>query len=81
MNINNESRFRVGTLVYSRTGLVTLFAWLLCGDFVYTLMENVMPVLPLLDQVGKMSAYCGLFGVLIIYPLCILLDHWGSTSQ
>jgi MFS family permease len=48
MNIHDESRFRVGTLIYSRAGLVTLFAWLLWGDFVYTLMENVMPhLLPL----------------------------------
>ncbi len=37
MNIHDESRFRVGTLVYSRAGLITLFAWLLWGDFVYTL--------------------------------------------
>jgi len=45
MNVHDEFRFRVGTLVYSRAGLVTLFAWLLWGDFVYTLMENVMPSL------------------------------------
>ncbi len=45
METNTDSRFRVGTLVYSRAGLVTLFAWLLWGDFVYTLMENVMPSL------------------------------------
>ena len=45
MNIHDESRFRVGTLIYSPAGLVTLFAWLLWGDFVYTLMENVMPAL------------------------------------
>ncbi|MEI8246651.1 MAG: MFS transporter [Lentisphaerota bacterium] len=48
MSNHDQSRFRVGTLVYSRAGLVTLFAWLLWGDFVYTLMENVMPhLLPL----------------------------------
>ena len=48
MNNHDPSRFRVGTLIYSRAGLVTLFAWLLWGDFVYTLMENVMPhLLPL----------------------------------
>ena len=45
MNIHDESRFRVGTLIYSPAGLVTLFAWLLWGDFVYTLMEAVMPAL------------------------------------
>lgn len=49
MNVQDESRFRIGTLVYSRAGLVTLFSWLLWGDFVYCLMENVLPhLLPLL---------------------------------
>lgn len=43
------STFTVGTLVYSRAGLVTLFGWLLWGDFVFTLMSYVMPsLLPLL---------------------------------
>jgi MFS family permease len=41
--------FTVGTLVYSRSGLVVLFSWLLWGDFVFTLMYNTMPsLLPLL---------------------------------
>lgn len=41
--------FRVGTLVYTRSALVVLFGWLLWGDFVFTLMEAVMPaLLPLL---------------------------------
>ena len=48
MNVHDPARFTVGTLVYSRAGLVALFGWLLWGDFVYTLMENVMPhLLPL----------------------------------
>ena len=34
--VHDPSRFRVGTLVYSRAGLVTLFARLLWGDFLYT---------------------------------------------
>lgn len=40
--------FTVGSLVYSRAGLFTLFGWLLWGDFSFTLMEtvwsNVMPL-------------------------------------
>lgn len=40
--------FTVGTLAYTRGGLVALFGWLLWGDFIFTLMENVMPsLLPL----------------------------------
>jgi MFS family permease len=41
--------FTVGTLVYSRSGLIVLFSWLLWGDFVFTLMYNTMPsLLPVL---------------------------------
>jgi maltose/moltooligosaccharide transporter len=36
-------RYTVGTLVYTRAGLITLFGWLLWGDFIFNLMENVMP--------------------------------------
>ena len=40
--------YRVGTLVYTSGGLVALFAWLLWGDFCWTLMEAVVPsILPL----------------------------------
>jgi MFS family permease len=42
-------QYRVGTLVYTRSGLLALFGWLLWGDFVFTLMESVMPsLLPLI---------------------------------
>lgn len=41
--------FNVGTLVYSRAGLITLFGWLLWGDFVFTIMNWVIPsLLPVL---------------------------------
>lgn len=37
--------FRAGSLVYTRAGLVTLFSWLLWGDFIYSFMESVLPCL------------------------------------
>ena len=37
--------FRCGTLTYTQMGLVSLFAWLLWGDFCYVLMESVTPSL------------------------------------
>lgn len=41
--------YMTGTLRYSRFGLATLFFWLLWGQFIYQLMETVIPgVLPLL---------------------------------
>ncbi len=40
--------FHCGTLTYTKVGLVSLFAWLLWGDFCFTLMEAVVPsILPL----------------------------------
>lgn len=39
----SPDRFRVGTLTYTRAGLVTLFLYLLWGDFCFTLMEAVVP--------------------------------------
>ncbi len=42
------SRMRVGTLSYTRAGLITLFVYLLWGDFCFTLMETVVPsIMPL----------------------------------
>lgn len=44
-----EGRYECGTLVYTKAGLFTLFAWLLWGDFCFTLMEAIWPnILPLL---------------------------------
>ena len=40
--------YKVGTLTYTKSGLFALFAWLLWGDFCFTLMEAVVPsVMPL----------------------------------
>ncbi len=39
---------RCGNLIYTRRGLLVIFAWLLWGDFCFTLMEAVVPsILPL----------------------------------
>jgi maltose/moltooligosaccharide transporter len=43
-----EKTFSCGSLLYSKKGLFALFAWMLWGDFCFTLMEAVVPsVLPL----------------------------------
>lgn len=46
--------YRCGTLTYTKAGLFLLFAWLLWGDFCFTLMEAVVPsILPLkLKELG-----------------------------
>ena len=38
-------RFKVGTLAYTKAGLITAFLFLLWGDFCFTLMETVVPTL------------------------------------
>lgn len=44
----DPNRFAVGTLRYTQLGIVSLFIWLLWGDFCFYLMETVIPnVLPL----------------------------------
>jgi Na+/melibiose symporter-like transporter len=44
----SSTRYRVGTLSYTSRGLMVLFAWMLWGDFCFTLMETVVPsILPL----------------------------------
>ncbi len=42
---SEEKVFRCGTLFYTKTGLISLFAWLLWGDFCFTIMETVVPTL------------------------------------
>lgn len=82
---------RCGTLSYTRRGLVALCAWLLWGDFCFTLMETVVPsILPLklksLDSPNTlisliMTTLPGLFNVTITPWLSFKSDRhrgpWG----
>ena len=47
-DVNSRKVYRCGTLTYTKVGLFMMFAWLLWGDFCFTLMEAVVPsILPL----------------------------------
>ena len=47
-NTSERKTYHCGTLTYTKMGLLAIFAWLLWGDFCFTLMEAVVPsVLPL----------------------------------
>jgi len=46
-SLDTTAIYRVGTLTYTKSGLVILFAWLLWGDVCFTLMEAVPGLLPL----------------------------------
>jgi|GEM_PF-161501 len=46
--VDLSESFHCGPIAYTKLGLTALFAWLLWGDFCFTLMEGVVPsVLPL----------------------------------
>lgn len=47
-NSEHAHTYRCGSLTYTKAGLFALVAWMLWGDFCYTLMEAVVPsILPL----------------------------------
>jgi len=54
--------YKVGTLSYTRSGLIAMFLWLLWGDFCFTIMETVVPtVLPVkLNGLGASNSIVGL---------------------
>lgn len=58
----NPGHFKVGTLSYTKAGLITVFLYLLWGDFCFTLMETVVPsILPLkLNAIGAPNWLLGL---------------------
>ncbi|HEY9250173.1 MAG TPA: MFS transporter, partial [Rariglobus sp.] len=41
----HPDRFKIGTLAYTKAGMITVFLFLLWGDFCFTLMETVVPTL------------------------------------
>jgi len=54
-SVSTSKTYSVGTLIYNRKGLIVLFAWMLWGDFCFTLMEAVVPsILPL--KLGALGA-------------------------
>ncbi len=59
---HDPNRLQVGTLKYTKAGLITLFLYLLWGDFCFTLMETVVPnILPLkLRDIGAPNWIVGL---------------------
>ena len=51
-----QTVYRCGTLTYTKIGLMTLFLWLLWGDFCFTLMTQLTPtLLPLMLKRHELS--------------------------
>ena len=59
---SDPDRFKVGTLSYTKVGMITLILFLLWGDFCFTLMEIVVPsIMPLkFDSIGAPNWVIGL---------------------
>lgn len=84
----NQAVYRCGNLTYTKMGLVTIFVWLLWGDFCFTLMEAVVPsILPLklrhLESanwlIGAiMSTLPGIFNVTVCPWISFKSDRYRS---
>jgi len=59
----NEKTWSVGTIIYNKRSLITLFLWLLWGDFCFTVMETLVPaIMPLkLEQMSASNMLIGVF--------------------
>ena len=42
---SSPNLYRIGTLSYTKTALITLFIWMLWGDFCFWMMEALTPTL------------------------------------
>ena len=61
---NHANPMRVGTLTYTKAGLIVLFAWMLWGDFWFVMMESLIPeLLPL--SLKEFNASNALIGLLV----------------
>jgi len=71
-----HKQYHLGSLSYSRSRLISLFSWLLWGDFCANLMETVIPnVIPLrLRNLGCSSTLISIF--LTSVP-CLVLLFWN----
>jgi maltose/moltooligosaccharide transporter len=78
-----DTTFTVGTLSYTKAGLTALFAWLLWGDFVFTIMEAVVPtVLPLkLESLGASSTLMSVIMTTLPAILNMTVCPWVSFKS
>jgi Na+/melibiose symporter-like transporter len=78
-----QAVYRCGTLVYTKAGLISLFLWLLWGDFVFFLMEAVAPsIVPLrLEKLGASNATIGLMLTTIPYAMNMVMTPIVSFSS
>ncbi|MFH1024654.1 MAG: MFS transporter [Planctomycetota bacterium] len=92
VNKDGKQIFRCGPLTYTKMGLLTLFGWLLWGDFCFSMMETVIPrILPLrLKELGVsnmfmsfiMSTIPGIMDIAVGAPVSYKSDrHRGPLGR
>jgi MFS family permease len=81
--ITKHPLYYVGTLVYTRAGLASLFMWILWGDFCFTMMETVVPsIVPLrMRELQSPNWIMGLVLVTLPSILNVLLNPIISTAS
>ncbi len=74
--LEGQDRYTVGTLSYTKAGLFVLFGWLLWGDFCFSLMEKVLPVIYpvfLMNKLGASNKTVNILMVAIPQAMVVLL--------
>jgi L-asparagine transporter-like permease len=76
-------RYTVGTLTYSKMGLVALFGWLLWGDFCFQMMEAVTPsIIPLkLNHLDAPNWVIGLIITTLPAGMNMAVNPWVSYTS
>ena len=77
---HNPNHYKVGTLSYTKAGLITLFLYLLWGDFCFTLMETVVPsIMPLkMNAIGAPNWLLGLICTTVPNVMNMFGNPWIS---
>ena len=75
--------YHCGPLTYTTRGLIVLFAWLLWGDFCFTLMETVVPaILPLkLKALGASNTTMAVILSVLPGVLNMTICPWVSSTS
>lgn len=82
-NPNGKKIYHCGTLTYTKASLVMLFAWLMWGDFCFSMMEVVVPsIIPLkLKALGCPNWVMGMIMTTLPGALGMALCPWVSFKS
>lgn len=78
---SGQKQWTVGTLTYTRFGLLSVFFWMLWGDLCVNFMEAVIPrLVPLrLESLGASKAVIGLVSASVLAGVELVINPFVST--